>query len=116
MRNGQRGHGRAHTFADDPRTLGGEPGGRAPHVEVTVAGRRTSTVDLFGAGFVLLTGGEVGDVPEGVTAYRVDDEEWAAAYGVGAGGAVLVRPDGIVAWRSADAGGLAGVLDAVLSR
>jgi putative polyketide hydroxylase len=29
------------------------------------------------------------------------DHAWQAAYGVGEDGAVLVRPDGYVAWRSA---------------
>ena len=42
---------------------------------------------------------------------------WHAAYGVSAAGAVLVRPDGYVAWRSA--GGVAdpaAVLQAALDR
>jgi aklavinone 12-hydroxylase len=44
--------------------------------------------------------------------------EFAAAYGIGEGGASLIRPDGFVAWRSttpADADA-AGQLRAVLTR
>jgi putative polyketide hydroxylase len=94
------------------------PGGRAPHVWLARDGMRISTIDLFGDGFVLLTGiggkawseaarrlaaqmrlnlttltvgdGELGD-PEG---------QWADTYGVDETGAVLVRPDGYVGWRS----------------
>ena len=39
-----------------------------------------------------------------VVNYVADPEGvWMAAYGVGEGGAVLVRPDGYVAWRAASA-------------
>jgi putative polyketide hydroxylase len=38
------------------------------------------------------------------------------AYGVGAAGAVLIRPDGFVAWRSATAAGGAKALDEALER
>jgi putative polyketide hydroxylase len=96
----------------DPRTLGGAPGGRAPHVVID----GMSTLDLFGAGFVLLAGSEKWLTAEGVTAYQITDESWADAYGVEPGGAVLVRPDGIVAWRSTHEEQLADVLRAVLSR
>jgi hypothetical protein len=49
------------------------------------------------------------------------DAHFCDAYGISPDGAVLVRPDGFVAWRSADAGGatadgLAGVLSRVLCR
>ena len=39
--------------------------------------------------------------------YVVDraDPEFADAYGISSAGAVLVRPDGIVGWRAADAAG-----------
>ncbi|MEU9127911.1 FAD-dependent monooxygenase [Kitasatospora sp. NPDC048540] len=100
----------------------GEPGTRAPHLWVRRAGVRLSLLDLFEESMVLLTG------PEGagwkaaaerlaerhgipLAAYRVgggpDHElapepgrDWAEAYGTTPGGAVLVRPDGFVAWRS----------------
>ena len=52
----------------------------------------------------------------GVEAYRIGGDgdfadaagRWAEAYGVTDGGAVLVRPDGFVAWRSADVIGRSG--------
>jgi putative polyketide hydroxylase len=88
-----------------PAELAGQPGSRAPHAPTTLAGRRLSTLDLYGAGLVLLAG------PDGqgwVTAARLDvpvdchqvTTEVAMAYGLDEDGASLVRPDGFVAWRS----------------
>jgi 2-polyprenyl-6-methoxyphenol hydroxylase-like FAD-dependent oxidoreductase len=76
-----------------PSELRGQPGTRAPHVAL---GPDHSTLDLFGRGFVLL-GGD-GWAPPGVEAHAAPGFE--AAYGVEPGGAALVRPDGIVGWRS----------------
>jgi hypothetical protein len=84
-----------------PSELDGRPGTRAPHVWLA-EGR--STLDLFGAGFVLLRPAGSDDwAPPGVTSHVVEAEGFAEAYGMEAGGAVLVRPDGVVAWRSRDA-------------
>ena len=98
--------------------LTGQPGTRAPHIWLTRHGQRLSTIDLFGRDYVLLTGSDgsawvnaarsVTDT--GVASHRIggdgdfaDSEgRWAEGYGVTAGGAVLVRPDGFVAWRNAD--------------
>jgi putative polyketide hydroxylase len=49
------------------------------------------------------------------------DSRFCAAYGISPDGAVLVRPDGFVAWRAADASGatvetMTGVLSRVLCR
>lgn len=102
---------------EDPRTPSGRPGFRAPHVPVTVAGGERSTLDLFGRDFVVLAGPDGGAWCEaarragtvlGVSAdaYRVGSDLRAAGgrveglYGTGAEGAVLVRPDGFVAWRT----------------
>jgi putative polyketide hydroxylase len=94
------------------------PGGRSPHVWLQRNGDRISTHDLIGMGFALFAG-ERGapcrDAARAVsttlgvpmTAYTVGadsdvgdpEEQWAAAYGVESDGAVLVRPDGHVAWR-----------------
>lgn len=119
--------------------LRGRPGTRAPHVWLGQGGRRISTLDLFGKGFVLLAGSRGAaswrDAARAaaealgvrVDAYDVGGElgdprrRWSSANGVSAGGAVLVRPDGIVAWRSrraaaSPADALVKVLRGVLSR
>jgi hypothetical protein len=100
-----------------------------------------STLDLFGQNFVLLAGprgdawrdaarGAAERLGIGLDAHLVDDgtgeltdtdAHFRAAYGISPGGAVLVRPDGFVAWRAAEATGataddLAGVLARVLCR
>ncbi|MGL5819542.1 MAG: FAD-dependent monooxygenase [Phycicoccus sp.] len=99
------------------------PGARAPHVELRVDdGSTISVLDLFEAGFTLLTFSEPrqwADVATsagtelGVTVRRVGpglDLEPAEPgvdverlYGVRPTGAVLVRPDGFVAWRAVEA-------------
>ncbi|MFJ7984263.1 FAD-dependent oxidoreductase [Streptomyces sp. NPDC096351] len=104
-------------------SLTGEPGSRAPHVWLDRAGTRISTLDLYERSLVLLSSadgaggwhaaaGRVGPqlaVP--LDSYRIGDgpgadlgteggADWAEAHGVTADGAVLVRPDGFVAWRS----------------
>ena len=94
------------------------PGGRSPHVWLERNGERISTHDLIGAGFALFAGERGAPWREAalaasktlgvpMTAYTVgadsdvrDPEgQWAVAYGVEPDGAVLVRPDGHVAWR-----------------
>ena len=93
------------------------PGCRAPHVWLENKNGRISTIDLFGRGFVLLaapagafwrTAASRHGMPRidvQVLGEDVVDPEgsWMAAYGVGEGGAVFVRPDGYVAWRVASA-------------
>jgi putative polyketide hydroxylase len=99
--------------------LDGQPGTRAPHVWVEYQGKRISTLDLVGKGFVLLTGPD-GDawckaasviatrLSIDLAAYRIGPAGdllspkgvWQANAGISAQGALLVRPDGFVAWRS----------------
>jgi 2-polyprenyl-6-methoxyphenol hydroxylase-like FAD-dependent oxidoreductase len=105
----------------EPLQLDGQPGTRAPHVWLDRAGERISAIDLFGDGFVLFSGAKADEwhaaalvvaAELGIPLRRhrigphgdVTDPEgnWHAAYGVSARGAVLVRPDGFVAWRSPD--------------
>jgi hypothetical protein len=115
---------------EDPHTPTGRPGFRAPHVWLRRDGVRVSTLDLVARDPVLLTGAD-GTAWAGAAAglslpvYRVgadgdlrDDEgRFAEAYGIDAGGAVLVRPDGFVAWRSrGPAEDPAPALDHALSR
>jgi putative polyketide hydroxylase len=110
------------------------PGSRAPHVWLQRADQRLSTIDLFGPHFTLLTGrdgdawrqaaSQITSWPPlvshaiGGNGYLVDpDGNWHQAYGVESDGAVLVRPDGYVAWRSrAGAAQPAEVLRAAFER
>jgi 2-polyprenyl-6-methoxyphenol hydroxylase-like FAD-dependent oxidoreductase len=106
---------------DDPVTdyvPSARPGSRAPHVWLKRGNEQISTIDLFGPHFVLLAGcdGEawrgaaqaIGPSSPPLLAYRIGadgdlgdpDGNWHQAYGVDTDGAVLVRPDGYVAWRS----------------
>ena len=103
----------------DPRAPLTDVGSRAPHVELTLGGKTESVHDLFEDTYVLLAGAQ-GDawrdaantvaarnaVPlrpytVGPTSDAVDASgTFAAAYGIEPNGAVIVRPDGVVAWRS----------------
>ena len=89
------------------------PGARVPHAWVTRAGERISTLDLFAYDrFTLVTGPAgrswVGAVSSAVpidyvtVGDDVHDErgQWMDLLGIDADGAVLVRPDQHVAWRS----------------
>ena len=83
-----------------PAALDGRPGTRAPHLVLT-DGR--STLDLFGSQCVVLrpAGDGVDDwAPPGTASHVIDAEPFAETYGLAAGGATLVRPDGVIAWRS----------------
>lgn len=99
-----------------PTTL---PGIRAPHVWLLKEGIKISTLDLFEKEFVLLVG-EKGQAWQQaahqvshetglpIKTYRVAadgdlldiENQWQTTYEIEASGAVLVRPDGHVAWRS----------------
>jgi hypothetical protein len=86
-----------------PSALDGRPGTRAPHVAL---GDNHSTLDLFGSRFVVLrpAGAGVDDwAPPGASSHVIDDDAFAEVYGLSAGGATLVRPDGVVAWRTREA-------------
>ncbi|MEW2142283.1 FAD-dependent oxidoreductase [Micromonospora vinacea] len=100
-------------------TFTGQPGSRAPHGWVDHQGGRVSTIDVLTEGWTLATApgddawlaaaeavsAETGLPIKALTAGPdgdlADDGSWLASCGVGPGGALLVRPDGIVAWRSA---------------
>ncbi|HEV8556588.1 MAG TPA: FAD-dependent oxidoreductase [Actinophytocola sp.] len=92
-----------------PAELSGIPGTRAPHVWLA---NSKSTVDLFGTDLVLLTGTTNEIWPEAaaklttrsnvpITVHR--DDAATTAYGISTDGAVLIRPDGFIAWRTSDA-------------
>ncbi|MEU8777700.1 FAD-dependent monooxygenase [Streptomyces sp. NPDC048606] len=101
--------------------LKGDVGTRAPHLWVLRAGERISTLDLYERSFTLLSGAgtpwseaavrvardlgahlDTWTVGRGADAdlKPVDDVDWAGAHELPADGAVLVRPDGFVAWRA----------------
>ncbi|GIJ57568.1 FAD-dependent monooxygenase [Virgisporangium aurantiacum] len=121
---------------EDPREPTGRPGFRLPHVPVRRAGTELSTLDLVSTAPVLFTGsggaawaraGETAAARLGVPldVYGVGpggdvedpDRAFASAGGIGAEGAMLVRPDGFVAWRAAEAVvDPVGVLYAALAR
>ena len=95
--------------------LHGQAGTRAPHVALLRDGMDLSTLDLYGKDFVLLAGRDADGWAQAakglpLTVYRFGRDltengaPLEAAHGIGADGAVLVRPDGFVAWRSAAAG------------
>ncbi|MDX3537802.1 FAD-dependent monooxygenase [Streptomyces sp. MB09-01] len=106
--------------------LCGEPGTRAPHMWLHAPGEEQpkSTLDLYERSFVLLSSegtpwsGAAGSVAKRMNvrldAYAIGNGpeadlipssagDWAEAHGTTPAGAVLVRPDGFVAWRSEEA-------------
>ncbi|MFF3330515.1 FAD-dependent oxidoreductase [Streptomyces sp. NPDC002888] len=105
--------------------LTGEPGSRAPHLWMSHRGERVSTLDLYERSLILLSDAAAGsgwheaaarltaELSVPLTSYRVGDGpdadlvpegdmDWSELHGTTPKGAVLVRPDGFVAWRSSD--------------
>jgi 2-polyprenyl-6-methoxyphenol hydroxylase-like FAD-dependent oxidoreductase len=105
---------------ENPHEPTGRPGTRAAHVALDGG----STLDLFGRGFVVLSAAEPwceAARDAGIQAHRIEAPAFAELYGTGADGAVLVRPDGFIAWRAREArenGGreLAAALKQILGR
>jgi putative polyketide hydroxylase len=112
-----------------------EPGRRAPHIGLERNGQGVSSIELLGRGFALLVSGsssewlpavEVAKQPGGFDVdvlsigeggeWRDADDAFRSTYGVERGGAVLVRPDGVVGWRAvkSDPSGLGLALDSIL--
>lgn len=116
------------------------PGHRLPHAWLEAAGKRISTHDLSVADgrFVLITGAKGDDWAKAAAAaaekfgieifvaaigndYRDVDGQWAHVREIADDGAVLVRPDNYVAWRSMastddPSGALTDALSTVLHR
>ena len=126
----------AEALFEDPRSPSARPGSRAPHLIVGRAGEEMSTIDLFAGKWVLFSGPEGHAWPE--IARRTPDaaalgvaccglqpagdladvqHRWPATSRLDGDGAVLIRPDGFVAWRRGNAHGEAQAdLDAACKR
>ena len=118
-------------MADDSHPVT-RPGHRFPHAWREGPEGPVSTLDLVGrGGFTLFVASDasgwqcIGDeaaarfgvplrvVLVGEGGYRDADGNWARVRGTGDDGAVLVRPDGHVGWRAADAAGRARLPEAL---
>ncbi len=117
-KSGEQRTGAAAPMNENPRESKGRPGTRAPHLYLLDGGREISTLDLFDRNFTLLAGPDGNAWCDSASAaakqlgieidvHRVGanglvdpNGALAAAYGISATGAVLVRPDGFVAWRA----------------
>jgi 2-polyprenyl-6-methoxyphenol hydroxylase-like FAD-dependent oxidoreductase len=104
----------------DPHRAKGMPGTRAPHIWLERDGKPISSFDLFTKNFCVLAAPDGGAWCEAartefglpLDAHHIDhgalrdpQQRFVEAYGVSASGAALVRPDGFIAWRAADASG-----------
>jgi 2-polyprenyl-6-methoxyphenol hydroxylase-like FAD-dependent oxidoreductase len=111
------GAGQSDEMVIAPQLLRAQPGTRAPHVWLLQGEQRISSLDLFGERMVLIAGPAGSDWisaldvlgepwPDRVTGYllgtdiRDAEDSFVRAYDLQDNGAVLVRPDGFVAWRS----------------
>jgi FAD binding domain len=105
---------------DDPPmtyTQNAVPGSRAPHVWLKPG---VSTLDLFGRGFVLVrfdAAIDAGAFAQAAAAcgapFEIVDLDHAPARALYAAPLVLVRPDGMVAWRGTHARDAQSIFDAV---
>ncbi|AOY16814.1 FAD-binding monooxygenase [Bacillus sp. ABP14] len=103
----------------DSVKLNGRPGTRAPHFFGTYDGKEISILDLLGNDFVLLTIAEnrtwaecvqnvLSTLGINIKFYSVglrgdfiaQEDIFSKLYGIENGGAVLIRPDGFIGWRS----------------
>lgn len=99
--------------------LSGRPGTRVPHLWVQQEGQRISTLDLCGNGFTLLSGTDgsawrdvalktAASLDIDITAFCIgpngdlvsSKQQWESLAGISSKGALLIRPDGFVAWRA----------------
>ncbi len=107
---------------DDPAAPSGRPGARVPYAELNGAEGPLQPRKLLGPWFMVFTASADGVQAAEAAAkhYGVPLKAWqvasAAPLGAGAGDTVLVRPDGMVAWRGRDAKGVDAALKTVLHR
>ncbi len=107
---------------EDPATPSGRPGARVPYVQLSGPDGPLSTRAQLGPYFLVFTA-----APDGVRLAQAAADELGIALraipvasvaplGAAASDTVLVRPDGIVAWRGADPAKVGQALRAVLHR
>jgi 2-polyprenyl-6-methoxyphenol hydroxylase-like FAD-dependent oxidoreductase len=99
--------------AQRPDEWKGQPGTRAPHGWVERDGRRVSTLNYYGPSWVVVSANPgwlrtAEEVARGLGVHLEvldarDLEAVAADLGIDDVGAALVRPDGIIAWRTTEA-------------
>ncbi|MFD5946461.1 FAD-dependent monooxygenase [Streptomyces collinus] len=111
--------GAPDALVEDPAHPSARPGARAPHLQLDGPQGPVSVIDLYGDGFTLLvdeaagrwTGAVEREAERLGAALKVvrigrgtrlwdQDGSFRRRYGLLAGGAVLVRPDGFVGWRT----------------
>ncbi len=108
----------AAALLEDPHAPSCRPGTRMPHIVLQRNGVAVSTLDLPENGFALLAGAGGHDWTEAATAlaatgislkaHRIapdgdlanPDGRFEKTAGVGAQGALLLRPDGVIGWRT----------------
>ncbi|APR81491.1 FAD-binding monooxygenase, PheA/TfdB family, similarity to 2,4-dichlorophenol 6-monooxygenase [Minicystis rosea] len=97
--------------------LDGRPGTRLPHAWIRRGGERVSSIDLVGTRFTLIAGQDAeawcdaartaaGELGTGIDVVRAGVDfadprgRFPRSAGITASGALLVRPDAVVAWRA----------------
>lgn len=116
--------------AQRPDEWRGQPGTRAPHFPIMTgnkpikeAGPAASSLDLFGGRWTLITlhhdwrAIAASPATPSVQVLVADSDfttesDVAALFGIGHAGASLIRPDGFIAWRTAEGGSLAQLQEA----
>jgi 2-polyprenyl-6-methoxyphenol hydroxylase-like FAD-dependent oxidoreductase len=105
-------------LVEDPRHPSGTPGTRLAHVELQRDGEPLSTLDLAAPGFTLLAGSQGAAWAEAARSagivrihrigtggeLRAPPGTFESAAGIEPDGALILRPDGVVAWRARTTG------------
>lgn len=93
-------------LTEAPEQPSGRPGARLAHRWIGDNGARISTLDLAGRGYALLAGADgqawtaAAHRIGALDVHEIHDEAVLASAGITARGALLLRPDGVVGWRS----------------
>lgn len=111
-----------------PDEWGGQPGTRAPHFPIEIEGVPCSFLDLLQRGWLLvaidtawrgiaqevqIAGRAVETAIKGEDFAPQGEADVALILGINAAGASLIRPDGVIAWRTCKAGDVAVLVQAL---